>query len=53
VTARTRSPSARAIVSTAPASVSMMIRVSAPWRSTIPVSTATVAAPIVPSPQET
>ncbi len=38
---------------TTPASVSMITGVSVPWRATIPVSIATVAAPIVPSPQET
>ena len=53
VTSRTRSSSQRAIVSTGPASVSTRIRVSGPWRRTIPVSIATVAAPMVPSPQET
>ena len=41
------------MVSTTPASVSMTTGVSAPSRATMPVSIATVAAPIVPSPQET
>ena len=41
------------MVSTAPASVSMTIRVSAPARAIMPVSMATVAAPMVPSPHET
>ena len=53
VTSRTRSPSEWAIVSTTPASVSMTTKVSVPVRATSPVSTATVAAPMVPSPHET
>jgi hypothetical protein len=53
VTSRTRSPSERAIVCTAPASVSISTAVSAPVRGTSPVSTATVATPIRPSPRET
>ena len=53
VTSRTRSPSECASVSTAPASVSMTTVVCAPSRGTMPVSSATVAAPIVPSPHET
>ena len=53
VTSRTRSPSRWATVSTTPASVSITTGVSAPRRGIIPVSTATVAAPIVASPHET
>ena len=53
VTSRTRSPSSRTRVSTGPASVSMSTGVVSPRRATRPVSTATVAAPMVASPQET